>query len=269
MERRRRRRGINLVESLVVFGVIAFWTTLVLEETQKQAPWRSRELCQAGRVRLRQTLDLYRTDHGISIETLDQNLVHEALLARGYLTAPPRCPAAPEGSFPFALAPDGTVTCQHHPEGKLAAAESEPPGKAHSTIATLVEFLGHATTTTLRVGLCLIPLIWIRAARNRQQRQRRSDYDEASSCVKDWLVENQHRTATRRSSGSIRRMAPPLIEFEMSLPMPIVVSDQARCPVCATQGGLGAECPSCGTPHHEECFHYNRGCGIYGCERSP
>ena len=41
----------------------------------------------------------------------------------------------------------------------------------------------------------------------------------------------------------------------------------ATCPVCACS--LGEEqlkcCPACETPHHADCWEYNKGCAIYGC----
>ena len=40
----------------------------------------------------------------------------------------------------------------------------------------------------------------------------------------------------------------------------------AHCPVCGDglEGKL-TPCPRCETPHHEECYKYNDGCGIYAC----
>ena len=42
----------------------------------------------------------------------------------------------------------------------------------------------------------------------------------------------------------------------------------ATCPVCACS--LGEEqlkcCPGCETPHHADCWEYNKGCAIYGCK---
>ena len=40
----------------------------------------------------------------------------------------------------------------------------------------------------------------------------------------------------------------------------------ARCLVCGDglEGKL-AICPNCGTPHHDDCMEYNRGCAVYGC----
>jgi len=29
------------------------------------------------------------------------------------------------------------------------------------------------------------------------------------------------------------------------------------------------DCPACQTPYHHECWEYNQGCGIYGCEQAP
>lgn len=39
-----------------------------------------------------------------------------------------------------------------------------------------------------------------------------------------------------------------------------------ECPVCGDQLATEATvCNDCGTPHHHDCWLYNRGCGIYGC----
>ena len=47
--------------------------------------------------------------------------------------------------------------------------------------------------------------------------------------------------------------------------------DRTLCPVC--QSAIGTEeaiaCPECKTVHHWECWQYNGGCGMYGCEESP
>lgn len=134
------------MEVLVVLLIVAFWMVLTLEEAAKSHPARLQELCRAGRVRLRQTLDVYRGDSG-SLETFDRRLVDETLLPRGYLSTEPRCPKADEGEFPFAMAPDGTVTCARHPEG--AAAETEIPaetGKAHRTFFAMVIAFGRLFT---------------------------------------------------------------------------------------------------------------------------
>ena len=44
------------------------------------------------------------------------------------------------------------------------------------------------------------------------------------------------------------------------------VARGARCPVCSQAAGSPAlGCARCHTPHHADCFEYNRGCGVYGC----
>ena len=46
----------------------------------------------------------------------------------------------------------------------------------------------------------------------------------------------------------------------------------AECPVCQTrilQGEMFVTCPDCNTPHHEDCWEYNSGCGRYGCAAAP
>jgi hypothetical protein len=40
----------------------------------------------------------------------------------------------------------------------------------------------------------------------------------------------------------------------------------ARCEVCGTAIlASPARCASCGTPHHADCWRYNRGCSTYAC----
>src|SRR5205809_1051321 len=46
----------------------------------------------------------------------------------------------------------------------------------------------------------------------------------------------------------------------------------ASCPTCQT--GIAAHeaavsCPSCGQPHHQECWDEVGGCAIYGCQSAP
>ena len=44
------------------------------------------------------------------------------------------------------------------------------------------------------------------------------------------------------------------------------------CPYCQSKIKLNADftvCPSCGTPHHKECWDENSGCTTYGCSENP
>ena len=43
-----------------------------------------------------------------------------------------------------------------------------------------------------------------------------------------------------------------------------------ECPHChATVSGESVTCPECGTPHHQDCWEYYGGCGVYGCPQGP
>lgn len=43
-----------------------------------------------------------------------------------------------------------------------------------------------------------------------------------------------------------------------------------RCPVCSEAVRFSRRaCLRCDAQHHEECWEYNRGCGIYGCQVRP
>ncbi len=45
-----------------------------------------------------------------------------------------------------------------------------------------------------------------------------------------------------------------------------------NCPYCQCEIDAGERsivCPTCGIPHHEECWQENGGCTTYGCENSP
>jgi hypothetical protein len=44
------------------------------------------------------------------------------------------------------------------------------------------------------------------------------------------------------------------------------------CPICQSPTGTQEEtvqCPTCQTVHHRECWDYNKGCGLYGCQEAP
>lgn len=46
------------------------------------------------------------------------------------------------------------------------------------------------------------------------------------------------------------------------------MSTNVHCPVCSSKflsGDPAKNCPKCDVPHHEHCWEYNSGCGIYGC----
>ncbi len=43
---------------------------------------------------------------------------------------------------------------------------------------------------------------------------------------------------------------------------------RGECPVCASALDASPHrCPTCGTPHHHDCWEYFGGCAIYGCAR--
>ncbi|WP_164103244.1 RING finger protein [Candidatus Laterigemmans baculatus] len=46
---------------------------------------------------------------------------------------------------------------------------------------------------------------------------------------------------------------------------------EASCQVCGLPPAAEEiiYCEKCGAPHHADCWHYNRGCAIYGCKDSP
>jgi hypothetical protein len=44
------------------------------------------------------------------------------------------------------------------------------------------------------------------------------------------------------------------------------------CPVCQSAVNSGeptTACPQCHSPHHQDCWDYNKGCGLYGCKEAP
>lgn len=49
--------------------------------------------------------------------------------------------------------------------------------------------------------------------------------------------------------------------------------NEAVCPYCRAPLGDDAAgltvCPSCGTPHHADCFEENGGCTVFGCSAAP
>jgi RING finger family protein len=44
-----------------------------------------------------------------------------------------------------------------------------------------------------------------------------------------------------------------------------VASIQGSCPVCGHTVEGGTPCPSCRTPHHDDCWKYSGGCAIFAC----
>ncbi|MFA5142001.1 MAG: RING finger protein [Candidatus Woesearchaeota archaeon] len=46
-------------------------------------------------------------------------------------------------------------------------------------------------------------------------------------------------------------------------------AEAAKCPVCGTSMKRKRKvCPRCRTPHHRDCWRYNKGCAIFGCGSS-
>jgi len=50
--------------------------------------------------------------------------------------------------------------------------------------------------------------------------------------------------------------------------MNAVVCPYCRAPIDEHQDEMLA-CPTCGTPHHADCFHENGGCTVFGCASAP
>ncbi len=76
----------------------------------------------------------------------------------------------------------------------------------------------------------------------------------------DWEVEPGYRIPVIEVIPR-RRMEPGRAEKSM-----------AECPVCQARvlrGELYVTCPECGTPHHQDCWEYYGGCGVYGCPQGP
>ncbi|NSW54780.1 MAG: hypothetical protein HPY44_02090 [Armatimonadetes bacterium] len=76
----------------------------------------------------------------------------------------------------------------------------------------------------------------------------------------EWEVESAHRIPVIEVIPR-RRMEPGRAEKSM-----------AECPVCqgrVLRGELYVTCPACGTPHHQDCWEYYGGCGVYGCPQGP
>ena len=44
-----------------------------------------------------------------------------------------------------------------------------------------------------------------------------------------------------------------------------------HCPYCADAAPDGGvhDCPTCGAPHHEDCWQENGGCAVFGCASAP
>jgi hypothetical protein len=60
---------------------------------------------------------------------------------------------------------------------------------------------------------------------------------------------------------------------QISAPAAAAATDVGRlCAIC--QSPFAPEeatcaCPDCNTPYHQECWDYNQGCAVYGCEQTP
>lgn len=59
-------------------------------------------------------------------------------------------------------------------------------------------------------------------------------------------------------------------------PDPVVNSGSPEiggaCPYCreeVTPGDVATVCPTCGTPHHTDCWNENGGCTVFGCSQAP
>ncbi len=55
-------------------------------------------------------------------------------------------------------------------------------------------------------------------------------------------------------------------------PVPAASTGGSCCAICQSPlapGEAAVDCPGCKARYHEECWTYNGGCGVYGCEQAP
>ena len=93
--------------------------------------------------------------------------------------------------------------------------------------------------------------------------------DRAASRASIHTVANPESRSTREWAEIRRPPAPGALDRRSGPTFEIRLGKGTRCLVCgdALESHLYS-CPDCATPHHEECWAYNRGCSTYGCRRA-
>ena len=64
-----------------------------------------------------------------------------------------------------------------------------------------------------------------------------------------------------QASGLLQLVPPP----SDSVPQALGTSTCAYCHSPIKGSDRSVSCPTCGTPHHSDCWHENRGCAVFGC----
>ncbi len=158
---------------------------------------------------------------------------------------------------------------EFHPDARMTPCDV-PFGSytVHSTSATLARaFLGAAVRTEieqidrLHSGSFLLELrprtLIVRAQGRIDERGRFHEFVRIASALAVRL----------RDLMAEPRAASPLPEAVFApAPVPVPAPEGAICQVCGC--GLDQEivaCSKCRTPHHEDCWNYNRVCSVYGC----
>ena len=88
------------------------------------------------------------------------------------------------------------------------------------------------------------------------------------------LTDQQPHLKASEPSSSLPRTPPPLSKTKIDLTSDSSLSSKyigKNCPYCQTPIKPGVQvtlCPSCGIPHHTDCWNENCGCTTYGCDQN-
>jgi len=85
-------------------------------------------------------------------------------------------------------------------------------------------------------------------------------------CGKSFSVAAEHAGKTARCTACTQQFVVVAAETATG------VTGGLLCVICQSElarGEPATTCPDCGAGFHEDCWEYNKGCGVYGCSQAP
>jgi len=251
--------GIELLTSSAIVGtlVCAFLANLNRQPAQEKAHLLVCSLNMRAIAGAYQTLQI---DLGNRPEWTDE--IRELLVTRRYLSRWPRCPDYSTDSTP--AEPKGGAYGQTK-SGEIACVLHGTMSNPHSYHAP--DSNGQHSESPMSLGLIGTALGPILALVALQRTRRAVITRQSRSTGEPPIVGYPDAARSTRWTGSVRSASSSLQSHVL-----VRIETQechtrgGRCPVCGQRvdEDLGC-CQECHTPHHLECFEWNRGCAIYGC----
>ena len=91
-------------------------------------------------------------------------------------------------------------------------------------------------------------------------------------CQQAFVVAEGSPGTTASDTRAVESVPAPRVDGAAPADPPAGAGQGVLCPVCQSVIDSGEPltvCSACHTRHHQECWDYNHGCGLYGCREAP